>query len=96
MCQHVQERLFDRSSVDNYSSCGGDSNCGDAEQDIEDVHPDAGAEDDDAETAEERGSVYGVAFVELGLLGAGGGEGGGFSTEKFGEEEGAYDGDGVV
>jgi hypothetical protein len=60
------------------------------------VHPEAGAEDDDSETAEEAGAVRGVALVELGLLGAGGGEGGGFAAEKFGEEEGADDGYGVV
>lgn len=37
-----------------------------------------------------------VALVELGLLGAGGGEGGGFAAEEGREKKGADDSDGVI
>jgi hypothetical protein len=94
--EHVQQRLLDGAFVDDDAARGGDGDSGDTEEDVGDVHPDAGAKDDYAQAAEKAGAVDGIALVEFGLLGAGGGEGRGFATEELGEEEGSDDGDGVI
>jgi hypothetical protein len=94
--EHVQQGLFHGAAVDYDAAGSGDRDGGDAEEDVENVHEDARAENDDAQAPEETGAADGVALVEFGLLGARGGEGGGFAAEEAREEEGADDGYCVV
>ena len=77
------------------SADGAEDDGNSAKEDVHGVHNDFVVPEDDTETAEERGAECGVALVEIGVDGAGGGEGGDFAAEEFREDEGADYGDAV-
>jgi len=94
--QHIQQHLVDRILVDDDASRRGQRDCGDAEQNVHDMHVDAGAEDDDAEPTPKTCAVDWVSLVELALLRSRRGKRSRLATQKSGQKEGPDDRNSVV
>jgi hypothetical protein len=65
---HEEKCLLNRTLVDDDASCSRDSYGRNTEDDIDEVHPDTGAKQNDTEAAEEASSEDGVSLIQLGLL----------------------------